>query len=337
MQDKVRWGILGTARIAQEQVIPAMRKCQWSQVAAVASRNLEKAREIARHFGIPKAYGSYEELLSDSDIEAIYNPLPNHLHVPWSIRCAESGKHVLCEKPIALSVSECRSLISARDKFGVKVAEAFAVRCHPQWHRVHEMIRSGAIGQLRSIAATFGFTVMDRENIRNVPEFGGGAIMDIGCYLIYIARFLFAEEPESVSALIDRDSRMQIDRLSSGMLRFPSGHCVFTCGIQNVLNQSVQLLGTAGRIQVPFPFVPHPYKTCQLWVDSGADPWGGGVKVEEVARCNQYSLQADHFSRAIRGVGDVSTPLEDSIRNMAVIEAAFESARCGQVVRPLSC
>ena len=334
MQDKVRWAILGTARIATGKVIPAIQRGQSSQVVAIASRSLDKAKEIAKQFGIPKAYGSYEELLSDVDIEAVYNPLPNHLHVPWSIRCAESGKHVLCEKPIALSVNECKTLISARNKAGVQIGEAFAVRCHPQWLRVQELVRSGAIGQLRSIAATFGFTVNDREDIRNVPAFGGGAIMDIGCYPIHIARFLFAEEPESVSALIDRDPQTRIDRLSSVILGFPSGHCVFSCGIQNVLNQSVQILGTVGRIDISFPFVPHPYRNCQLRVDNGADPWHGGVNVEEIARCDQYSLQADHFSRAIRGVGDVSTPLEDSIKNMTVLEAVFESARRGRAVHP---
>src|ERR1700682_887380 len=200
-----------------------------AQVVGIASRDIAKARAAANRLGIPRAYGSYQELIDDPDIEAIYNPLPNHLHVPWSIRAAEAGKHVLCEKPIALSVAECRTLIAARDPTGVKIGEAFMVRTHPQWLRAREIAHSGDIGELRAVLGAFSYFNRDAANIRNVPEFGGGAIMDIGCYPIQIARFLFGREPETALALIDRDPQMQTDRLSSVLLGFPSGHCAFTC------------------------------------------------------------------------------------------------------------
>jgi predicted dehydrogenase len=191
MSEKVRWGVLGAAKIATVKVIPAMQRGACSEVVAIASRDLDKARRSAAELGIPKAYGSYEELLADAEIEAVYNPLPNHLHVPWSIRAAEAGKHVLCEKPIALSVAECRKLIDARDRTGVKIGEAFMVRTHPQWLRAREIVRSGEIGELRAVVVMFSYFNRDAANIRNVPEWGGGALMDIGCYPIQISRFLF--------------------------------------------------------------------------------------------------------------------------------------------------
>ncbi len=333
MKNKVRWAILGVANIATEKVIPAMQKSEWSEVVAIASRNLSRAEEAAKSLGIPKAYGSYEQALSDPDIEAIYIPLPNHLHVPWSIRCAEAGKHVLCEKPIAMSVDECRMLIGARDRTGVKMGEAFAVRTHPQWLRARELVQSGAIGELRAITAVFSFFTQDPADIRNVPEFGGGAVMDIGCYPIKLSRFLFDEEPVSVAAVIDRDPRMQIDRLSSVVLGFPSGQCIFTCSIQLVFYENVQILGTKGRIEVPVPFNPRPDRKCQLLVDRGMDPRGAGLRVEEFALCDQYTIQSDRFSLAVRNLGDIPTPLEDSIRNMAVIEAVFQSAQTGRTIQ----
>lgn len=194
-EGKVRWAVLGAAKIATTKVIPAMQKGDWSEVIGIASRDLEKARRVAKQFGIPRAYGSYEEALADPEVEAIYNPLPNHLHVPWSIRAVEAGKHVLCEKPVAMGVDECRKLIAARERTGLKIGEAFMVRSHPQWLRAQELARSGEIGDLRAVMAAFSYFNRDRANIRHVPEFGGGALMDIGCYLIQISRFLFSEEP----------------------------------------------------------------------------------------------------------------------------------------------
>jgi predicted dehydrogenase len=329
MPDKVRWAVLGAAKIATAKVIPAMQKGEVSEMVAIASRDLGRAREAAKELGIPRAYGSYEEVLEDPEVEAIYNPLPNHLHVPWSIRAAEAGKHVLCEKPIAMSVAECHLLIAARDRTGVKIGEAFMVRTHPQWLRARELVRSGEIGSLRAIMGAFSYFNRDPANIRNDAAFGGGGLLDIGCYPIQIARFLFEAEPVSAAALVERDPQWRIDRLTSAVLGFPSGQCVFTCSTQLVPYQRIQILGTKGRIEVVVPFNPSPDRNTRLLVDSGVDLWGGGIRIEEQPACDQYTIQGDLFCRAIRGGGDVPTPLEDSLGNMAAIEAVFESARTG--------
>jgi predicted dehydrogenase len=336
MPEKVRWGVLGVAKIATNKVIPAMQKGEWCEVVAIASRDLDKAKSAASKLGIRKAFGSYEELLSDPDVEAIYNPLPNHLHVPWSIRAAEAGKHVLCEKPIAMSVAECRTLIAARDRTGAKIGEAFMVRTHPQWLRAREIANSGEIGELRAVVGAYSYFNRDSANIRNKPEFGGGAIMDIGCYPIQISRFLFGREPETAAAVIDRDPQMQTDRLSSVLLSFPSGHCAFTCSTQLVPYQKIQILGTKGRIEIEVPFNAPPDQKTRLFVDKDADLWGRGVRVEEFPIADQYTIQGDLFSLAVRGRGEVPTPLEDSVANMAVIEAVFESAKTGRAVRVAS-
>jgi predicted dehydrogenase len=332
MPDKVRWAVLGVAKIATTKVIPAMQKGDWSEVVGIASRDLSKAKTAAHKLGIRKAFGSYEEALADPEIEAVYNPLPNHLHVPLSIRAAEAGKHVLCEKPIAMSVAECRTLMAARDRTGVKIGEAFMVRTHPQWLRARELAQSGEIGELRAVLGAFSYFNRDPANIRNKPELGGGAIMDIGCYPIQIARFLFGREPETAMALIDRDPQMQTDRLSSVLLGFPSGHCVFSCSTQLVPYQRIQILCTKGRIEIEVPFNPSPDRKTRLFVDNGADLWGSGMRVEEFPACDQYTIQGDLFSQAVRGRREVPTPLEDSVVNMAVIEAVFESARTGTAI-----
>lgn len=332
--DQVRWAVLGAARIATKKVVPAMLKSEWCEIVAIASRDLEKARQSASELQIPKAFGSYEEVLADPEVEAVYIPLPNHLHIPWSIRAAEAGKHVLCEKPIAMSVDECRKLMAARDRTGVKIGEAFMVRTHPQWLRARELARSGAIGDLRAVTCVFSFFNREAGNIRNVAEFGGGAVMDIGCYPIQLSRFLFGEEPLTVAAAIDRDPQFQVDRLSSAVLAYPSGHCVFTVSTQLVYYQRFQILGTQGRVEVEVPVNPMPDRPSRLIVDNGADLSGSGARVEELPPCNQFTIQGDHFSRAIRGLGEVPTPLEDSLANTAVIEAVFESSRTGMPVRP---
>jgi predicted dehydrogenase len=331
---KVRWGVLGTANIATSKVIPAMQRGGLTEVVAIASRDIEKARRAAAALGIPKAYGSYEELLADPDIEAVYNPLPNHLHVPWSIRAAEAAKHVLCEKPVALNVAECRTLMAARDRTGVRIGEAFMVRTHPQWLRARELVRSGELGALRSILCAFSYCLRDPQNVRNVPELGGGGLMDIGCYAIQGSRFLFGAEPVRVSGLIDRDPDLRVDRLASALLEFPTGQAIFTCGTQIVPYQRVQALGERGRIELEIPFNAPPDRPCRLLVDDGSDLSGAGVRIEEFPVCDQYTIQGDLFSQAIRGAGDVPTPLEDSLRNMAVIEAIFEAAAQGAWVRP---
>lgn len=334
MMRKVRWGVLGAAEIALKKVIPAMQRGACAEIAAIASRDLAKAQQAARELGIPKAYGSYQELLADPEIEAIYNPLPNHLHVPWSLRAAEAGKHVLCEKPLALDAAEARRLLEVRDRTGVKIGEAFMVRTHPQWLRARELVRAGRIGELRAIQGFFSYFNRDPANIRNVHAWGGGGLMDIGCYPITTSRFIFGEEPYRVMALAECDPEMRIDRLSSGILDFPSGQSAFTCGTQLVPYQRTHLFGTTGRIEIEIPFNAPPDTPCRIFLDDGSDLYGAAIQTETFPVRDQYTIQGDLFSQAVRGEGEVPVPLEDGIRNMAVIDALFRSAESGSWETP---
>jgi predicted dehydrogenase len=324
-QGKVKWGVLGVASIAVRKVIPGMQAGEWSEIAAIASRDLEKGRTAAQKLGIPKTYGSYEELLADPEIEAVYIPLPNHLHVPWSIKAAEAGRHVLCEKPLSLSVAEAKTLLAVRDRTGVKIGEAFMVKTHPQWLRTRELIRAGRIGDLKAIMGVFSYFNRDAANVRNVVEWGGGGIMDIGCYPIVTSRFIFGDEPVRVSGLIERDPEFKTDRLASAILDFPSGQATFICSTQIVPYQRMQFFGTKGRIEIKIPFNAPPDRPTRIFIDDGKDVFGSGVVVETFPVCDQYTIQGDVFSRAIRGEGDIPMPIEDSIKNMAVIEALFRA------------
>jgi predicted dehydrogenase len=334
MRKKVRWGVLGVARIATKKVIPGMQKGEWCEIAAIASRDLRKAEAAASELGIPNAYGSYEELLQDPEIEAVYNPLPNQLHVPWTIKAAEAGKHVLCEKPLGLNAGDARALLSARDRTGVKIGEAFMVRTHPQWVRTREIIESGRIGTLRSIMGFFSYFNRDPANIRNVLVWGGGGLMDIGCYPVTTSRFVFREEPVRVMGLMDRDPEWKIDRLTSAILDFPSGQSIFTCSTQLVPYQRMQFFGTQGRVDVEIPFNAPDDRPCRIFIDDGSDLFGGGVRTEEFATCDQYGVQGDGFSRAIREGGEVPVSVEDAIKNMSVIDAIFRSAESGKWEKP---
>lgn len=335
MPKKVKWGVLSTAAIGLRRVIPAMQNSDWSAVTAIASRDLRKAQDAAHSLHIEKAYGSYEELLADPDIEAIYNPLPNNLHVPWSIRAAEAGKHVLCEKPVSLNVAEAKMLLQARDRCGVKIGEAFMVRSHPQWLRTRELIQSGRIGELRSAFGYFGYYDSDPTSVANIAALGGGAIMDIGCYPIKTSRFIFGEEPLRVCSLLERDPNMKIDRLSSVLLQYPSGQCIFTAGMQVVYYQKMQFFGTKGRVEVEVPFGPPLDKPSRILIDDGTNLYAGGsTVVESIAPCNQFTIQGDEFSRAIRGVGEIPNSLEDALCNMAVMDAVYRSAESGKWEAP---
>ena len=329
MPNKVRWGVLSTAGIGVKRVLPAMQKGVWTEVTAIASRDRGKAEEVARALGIAKAYGSYEELLADPQIEAVYNPLPNQLHVHWSIKAAEAGKHVLCEKPLSMTVAEAKSLLAVQQRTGVKIGEAFMVRTHPQWLRARELVTSGRIGALHSIQGFFSYFNIDPKNIRNMAECGGGALMDIGCYPINTSRFLFAEEPLRVSALLEKDPTFQTDRLTSAILEFPSGHAVFTCSTQLVPYQRMQVLGTKGRIEIEIPFNAPNDRPTRIFIDDGRDLLGSGITTETFPTCDQYTIQGDAFSRAVREGTEVPVPLPDAIKNMAVIEAVFRSAESG--------
>jgi predicted dehydrogenase len=326
MNRKVSWGVFGVARIATQKVIPAMQRGEWSEVTAIASRDLNRAQEAARALGIPKAYGSYEAMLADSGIEAVYNPLPNHLHVPLSIKAAAAGKHVLCEKPIGLTADEARQLIAARDRTGVRIEEAFMVRAHPQWLATHDLIQAGRIGEVRAIAGAFSYFNRDPNNIRNTPAYGGGALMDIGCYLVAMSRDVFQAEPRRVMGLIDRDPELQIDRLTSGVLDFNTRQTIFTCSTQMVAYQRVQIFGTRGRIEIEIPFNAPPDQSCRIFIDDGADFYGKGIETIAFPAVDQYTLQGDQFSRAIREGHPSRFPIEDAVKNMAVIDALFRSA-----------
>jgi predicted dehydrogenase len=331
---KVKWGVLGAASIAVRKVIPTMQKGEWSEVTAIASREKKKAEEAARKLGVAKAYGSYEELLADPEIEAIYNPLPNHLHVAWSIKAAEAGKHVLCEKPLSLTVEEAKTLLAARNRTGVKMGEAFMVKTHPQWLRTRELIRAERIGELRLIMGNFSYFDRDPESVANIAEFGGGALMDIGCYPVTMSRFIFEQEPVRVMGLVERDPEMKIDRLTSGILEFPRGQAIFSCSTQLVYHQRMEFLGTKGRIELEIPFSPPKDRPSRIFIDDGRDLFGGGRTSEEFAACDQYAIQSELFSLAIREGGEAPVSLEDAIRNMAVIEAVFRSAESGRWEKP---
>jgi predicted dehydrogenase len=313
-----------------------MQRGQVSEVVAIASRDLENARAVAARLSIPKAYGSYDELLADPEIEAVYNPLPNHLHVPWSIRCADAGKHVLCEKPIALSVAQTRELIAARERTGVKIGEAFMARTHPQWLRARELAYSGEIGEPRAILGSFSYFNRDSANIRNVFDWGGGGLMDIGCYPVTLSRMIFGNEPLRVIALVDRDPEFRTDRLASALLEYPNGtQCHFHCSTQLVAYQRMHVLGTKGRIEVEIPFNAPNDRPTRVLVDSGSSVLGDGIRIEEIPTCDQYTVQGDLFSSAILEGGQVAVPLEDALANMAVIEALFRSAESGRWESPL--
>lgn len=331
---RIRWGVLSTADIGLKKVIPGMLHSEHASVDAIASREPGRAREAAVALGIPRAYGSYEELLADPEIDAIYNPLPNHLHVAWTAKAAEAGKHVLCEKPISLTVAEAKRLLEVRERTGVKMGEAFMVDTHPQWMRVRELLQAGRIGDLRVVAGFFSYYNADPANIRNKVETGGGALMDIGCYMVRGARVAFRQEPSRVVALMERDPQMGTDRLTSGLLDFPAGQAIFTCSTQLVPHQRLEFLGTRGRMELPVPVNAPADRGLTLRIDSGAGLFGEGIEEEIFPVCNQYTLQCDAFSRAIADDGPVAVPLEDAIANMAVIEALFRSAKSGQWERP---
>jgi predicted dehydrogenase len=334
MANKLRWGVLSTANIGLKKVIPAMQRGQHTSVEAIASRNLDGARKAAAALGIPKAYGSYEELLADPDIDAIYNPLPNQFHVPWTIKAAEAGKHVLCEKPLSLTVAEAETLLAVRARTQVKIGEAFMIRSYPQWLRLRELLDERRIGELRSIAGFFSYFNNDPSNIRNQVDAGGGALMDIGCYLIHASRYAFGAEPTRVVGLIDRDPKMQIDRLTSAILDFPAGQSIFTCSTQLVPYQRIHFFGTQGRIEIEIPFNAPPDRPTRIFIDSSGDLFGGGIATETFPVCDQYTLQGDAFSIAVLEDTAVPVPVEDAIGNMAVIEAIFNSARSGQWETP---
>ncbi|OQY80458.1 MAG: NAD-binding protein [Chloroflexi bacterium UTCFX4] len=325
---KVRWGQLSVAAIGVNKVLPAMQRGKYSAVDAIASRELRRARKAAKTLGIPKAYGSYEELLADPEIDAIYNPLPNHLHVPWSIKALEAGKHVLCEKPLALSSAEAQTLVDAAKKYPhLKIMEAFMYRHHPQWQKAKRLVNDGKLGELRTIQSFFSYYNDDPNNIRNQAEIGGGGLMDIGCYNISLSRFIFDKEPQRVIGIVEYDPQLRIDYLASGILDFENGAATFTCSTQLSSYQRVNIFGTRGRVEIEIPFNAPSDRPCKMWHASQ-----GKMREIKIPTTNQYTVQGDLMSYAILKDLPVPTPLQDGVNNMRVIEALVASGRGGNWV-----
>jgi predicted dehydrogenase len=323
---KIRWGILSTAKIGTVKVIPGMQRGEHCSVVAIASRELGTAQAAAQKLGIPKAFGSYEALLADPDVDAVYNPLPNHLHVPWSLRAIEAGKHVLCEKPIGLTSTEGQQLVDAAQRHPqLKVMEAFMYRHHPQWQRAKHIVTSGSIGQVRTIQTFFSYFNENADDIRNDASIGGGGLLDIGCYAVSLSRFLFDGEPRRVVGVVEYDPRFKTDRLASAILDFGDRTSTFTCSTQLVPYQRVNVYGTAGRVEIEIPFNAPPDRPCRVMHEQR-----GEITVIEIPVCDQYMLQGDLMSKAILDGMPVPTPIEDSVANMRVIEAIVESGRANQ-------
>jgi len=327
----VVWGVLGTSRIGVDKVVPAMQRSPLCDIHAIASRDAPKARATAGRLGIARAYDSYEALLADPDIEAIYNPLPNHMHIEWSMRALEAGKHVLCEKPIALNAEGVAPLIETRDRTGLVVEEAFMVRDHPQWRRVRELLDAGRVGELRTVQIAYTYHNIDPDDIRNKPETGGGGLYDIGCYACAIARLIFDDEPLRAMALIDRDPIFGTDRLASAVLEFGKGHASFCCSTQSGRYQMVQILGSSGWIRVEVPFAHPPTLAARLVIGIDNEPPGTeAAEVLTLEPVNQYLLQGERFSRRVRGEEVPAWPLENAVANMRIIDALYRSGESGQ-------
>lgn len=326
MSEIIRWGILSTAKIGVQKVIPAMQNSKFGKVTAICSRSAEQVQNIATQLNIEKAYSSYEELLADPEIDAVYNPLPNHMHVEWTLKALKAGKHVLCEKPIGLNKNEAIHLQNEAAKFPeLKVMEAFMYRFHPQWQKTIELINAGTIGNVKTVQTFFSYYNVDPANIRNKPEVGGGALMDIGCYCISFPRFIFGEEPEAVSGYMDLDPVMGTDRLTSGILKFPDGKsATFTCSTQLTPFQRAHIFGDQGQIIVEIPVNAPPTETTKITLVTKT-----GTEEILFDAGDQYTLQADAFASSVINKKEVPTPLTDAIGNMAVIDAIKESSATG--------
>jgi predicted dehydrogenase len=321
---KLRWGIISTADIGVKKVIPGIQRSPHSEVVAIGSRDLKRAHAAAEKLGIAKAYGSYDELLADPNVEAVYNPLPNHLHVPLTLQATKAGKHVLCEKPIAITAAEAEQLRHCpKDRI---VMEAFMVRFHPQWLRAREIVKSGEIGELKTVNVVFSYFNADPNNVRNQADIGGGGILDIGCYPIVGARFLFGSEPKRVVSVIERDPNFRTDRLAGALVDFGGGrHLNFTCSTQLVPYQSVQALGTKGRVEIIIPFNAPQGEATTILIDSGKALDRSSARRETIASCDQYAEEAEAFALAVLEGKTLPYGIEDAIQNMRILDALFRS------------
>jgi predicted dehydrogenase len=325
---KVRWGVISTGNIGVQKVIPAMQRGQFVEFVAMSSRDLAKARAVASQLGIPRAHGSYEALLADPEIDAVYISTPNHLHVPWSIKALQAGKHVLCEKPIGLNAAEAETLVaeSARHP-SLKIMEAFMYRHHPQWQKTMQVVREGGLGDIKTVHSIFTYRNVDPNNVRNQKDIGGGGLMDIGCYNVSLSRLVYGAEPTKILGVSQIDPAFGTDVVTSGILQFEKGTATFTCSTQVAGYQRVHILGTEGRIELEIPFNAPPDGAHRMWIHRGRD-----VETIEVGHHDQYQIQGDLLSRAILDNTPVPTPLSDAVGNMKVIDGIVESARSGHWV-----
>jgi predicted dehydrogenase len=322
--DEVRWGVLGVARIFSLRVAPPLARSKLARLHAIASRDERKAEETAARLGIAKAYGSYEALLADPEVEAVYIPLPNHLHAPYIRKAAEAGKHVLCEKPLALNAGEAAECVQHAQRRGVLLMEAFMYRFHPQWHHAVELIRAGEIGEVRAVHTLFAYDMQDPANIRNSLEMGGGGLMDIGCYAVSAPRLLFGREPQRVLGLFERHAELKTDILTSAILDFAPGRSVFTVATQSFPSQRVEVLGTGGRIDVEVPFNMPADVPPGLLVTTAL-----GTRRPQLAPADQYGLEFEAFSVALREGRPAPTPPADAVANQKVLDALLRCERSG--------
>ncbi|MCB2055210.1 MAG: Gfo/Idh/MocA family oxidoreductase [Geminicoccaceae bacterium] len=330
---KLRFGVLSTAKIGREKVIPPMMRGARTEVTAIASRDAARARSVADELGIARAYGSYEELLADPQIDAVYNPLPNHLHVHWTLEAAKAGKHVLCEKPIAITRADAEPLAAAAERHGVRIQEAFMVLTHPQWLKARSLVADGRIGELRVIQGCFSYFNTDAQNIRNKADIGGGGMLDIGCYPTVVSRFVTGREPARVFATMDRDPVMEIDRLGSVVLQFDGTFPIqasFLYSTQLTPYQRMIFFGTDGRLEVELPFNALPDRPMRLILHDGASGPLAEGEVVEIEACDQYGVAGDAFAASILDNTEQPVPLAFTMANMAVIDAAFRSAESGR-------
>lgn len=330
--EPVRWGVLGVAKIAVERVVPPASQSACARFVAIASRNLARAESAARALGIERAYGSYERLLDDPEIEAVYIPLPNHMHVEWTLRSIAAGKHVLCEKPLALSAAEVRRITIAASRASLHVMEGFMLFSHPRWHAVRDLLRGGQIGDVGAIHISFANPNLDAANIRNRIETGGGALYDKGCYAIALARHLFDAEPDEVAAMQCVDAGFGVDHLTAGILRFPQAVATFDCSSRLAAHQSLLAVGAKGRMEVPVPVTPTDAAPTWLRIDPGRDLAGTGARDIAFAPCNQYRLMFEAFAEAVRCGAAVPVPLAFSLGNAAALESIVASARAERSV-----
>ncbi len=319
---KVRWGILSTADIGMSKVTPAIQRAKNAEVVAIASRDADRAAAAAAQLGISTSYGSYESLLEAEDIDAIYIPLPNDLHAEWTMKAAVAGKHVLCEKPLAMTSAQAEEMVAACAEAGIKLAEAFMYRHHPTWVEAVRLLRSGALGELEAVQSWFSYYNDDPANIRNRVDSGGGAVMDIGCYNINLSRMLFDAEPIAIRSAIRRDPMMGIDTLASAVLEFPGGgQSTFTCTTRGEPYQRVHIVGDRGRIEIEIPFNIPPDRETRIFVTSGGEPpEAPATETITFPPANPYTIEAELFGEAVRTDGAYPVPPEDAIANMRVID-----------------